>query len=69
MAKKNWPTVSKGIFNPGFKAGATESQRAGERSNVNVEMPSVQKETVRGRMVHEAPSKMNSRTMRLPFGK
>ena len=69
MAKKGWPTVSKGIFYPGFKSGASEGQRAGERPNTKIEQPSVQPETVRGRMVHEASNKMNPNSMRLPFGK
>ncbi len=66
MAKKGWPTVSKGIFYPGFNSGKSESQSAGERPNQTVKAGKHTPETDKGRILYSAKKVNTEMGMRKP---
>ncbi len=39
MSKSGWPTISKGIFNPGLNKGKAQGKTAATRDNTNVTYP------------------------------
>lgn len=68
MAKKGWPTVSKGIFYPGFNSGKSESKSAGERPNKSTmkQNKAVSPMTELGRILYPAKSVNTEMGMRKP---
>jgi hypothetical protein len=46
MANKSWPTVSAGIFNPGYNKAKSEGPKAGDRPSSTVAFPGSSKTSV-----------------------
>jgi len=67
MARKNWPTQSKGIFYPGYGAAKNPGPSAGERSNQITSLPQGQRrDTAESRMRYAAKQKHTAESMRKP---
>jgi len=64
----SWPTISKGIFNPGFNKGKSQGTTPKERSNEPAKSSKVSPETAKGRVLKPAKSTTNAKAMRIPFG-
>ena len=65
MARKSWPTQSKGVFADTYK-NPGESSRPRERSMQTVNATVRQQDTERSRMVHEKKNGLTKDSMRKP---
>ncbi len=65
---KGWPTISAGVFYPGYKKGAAEGRSPGTRDNNKIGTPPAhRKMTVRGRILYPAGDKLTAVKMRKPL--
>lgn len=65
---KNWPTISKGIFNPGYKAAMNQGPAPAER-DMDIPTPGISGHSgVTNVHVLPAGSPNNEMLMRKPFG-
>ncbi len=64
MAKKSWPTQSKGTFYKGFSGN--EGLSPTERSMQTVSASANKQDSVKGRLLHPASKKLTAMGMRKP---
>lgn len=62
----SWPTVSKGIFYPGYNKAKSEGKAPATRSMQTVSANGGKKESARSRMLYPAASPLTAESMRKP---